>query len=182
MNSGSLKHTSKFLSYILRHHPESIGLEVDRQGWAYLPKLIEKTRQEGRDISREIIDKVMAKGGKQRFTLSADGNYIRAGYGHSIEVNLDLEPKSPPEILYHGTARRKVDSIYADGLHSGSRKMVHLTASKADATEVGSRHGKPQLLTVLARLMYEQGHPFYQSDSEPSIWLVDSVPAQFIEQ
>lgn len=182
MSTDRLKKISKFLSYILRHHPESIGLEVDRQGWAHLSTLIAKAQEDGRNISREIIGKVMAKGGKQRFSLSDDGNYIRAGYGHSIDVDLDLEPKPPPDNLYHGTASRNVESILADGLHSGSRKMVHLTASKSDATEVGSRHGKPQLLTILARQMYEQGHPFYQSDSEPSIWLVESVPAEFIEK
>lgn len=182
MSSENLKSISKFLSYILRHNPKAIGLEVDRQGWADLPALIQKARQHGKKISRNKIEKVMGKSGKQRFRISDDGRYIRAGYGHSIDVELDLDPKSPPGILYHGTARRNVESILLEGLHSSGRQLVHLSDSKADAMNVGGRHGKPQLLKVRASRMYEQGHPFYQSDSEPSIWLVDSVPPQFIEE
>lgn len=181
MSSDNLKSISKFLSYVLRHHPGAIGLEIDRQGWAHLPSLIEKAREDGRDISWETIEQVMEKSGKQRFRISEDGSYIRAGYGHSIDVELDLDPQQPPEILYHGTARRHVASIRSEGLHSGGRKLVHLSASKSDAMDVGGRHGKPQMLIIQARRMYSQGHPFYQSDSEPSIWLVDAVPAQFIE-
>jgi putative RNA 2'-phosphotransferase len=173
---------SKFLSYILRHHPESIGLEVDRQGWAHLPSLIEKANKNGKSISRELIREIVEQSEKQRFRLSDDGNYIRAGYGHSIDVDLDLEPLRPPQHLYHGTASRNVDSIMASGLHSGSRNLVHLSANRSDAMEVGGRHGKPHLLTIASLKMYNAGHPFYQSDSEPNIWLVESVPPPFIEK
>ncbi|MDR8393965.1 RNA 2'-phosphotransferase [Aliifodinibius sp. S!AR15-10] len=182
MNSPKFKKTSKFLSYILRHHPESIGLEVDRQGWAHLPSLVEKANNSGRSVSEDIIQKIIAQSDKQRFRLSDDGNYIRAGYGHSIDVDLDLDPIRPPDVLYHGTAKKNLDSILAKGLHPGSRNLVHLSANISDAMEVGSRHGRPYLLTIASLKMYNAGHPFYQSDSEPNIWLVESVPPPFIEK
>lgn len=181
MSSKRTTNISKFLSYILRHHPESIGLEIDPQGWAHLPSLIEKADQQGYDLTRGLIQKIITGGDKKRFTLSDDGNYIRAGYGHSIDVDLNLEPTQPPELLYHGTARHNVDSIQAKGLHSGSRNMVHLSVERQDAKEVGKRHGKPHILKIRSLDMYKAGHPFYQSDSEPNIWLVESVPSQFIE-
>lgn len=181
MATRDLKSVSKFLSYVLRHHPESIGLDLDRHGWAHLPDLIEKAKRNGKNISTKRIRKVMEHGEKQRFRISDDGQYIRAGYGHSIDVDLGLEPRQPPEKLYHGTARRNLDSIGRHGLHSGSRKMVHLSANREDATAVGSRHGKPHVLHIRAKQMYEAGHPFYQSDSEPAIWLTEEVPVKYIE-
>ena len=179
--SKSHKSISKFLSYVLRHHPESIGIELDPQGWAHLPTLIKKAQQNGKSISRDIVEQIIEKADKQRFTISQDGKYIRAGYGHSVDVNLNLDPTPPPETLYHGTARHNVDSILEQGLQSQNRNMVHLSASRSDALNVGSRHGKPTLLTIQARAMYQAGHPFYQSDSEPGIWLVETVPPGFIE-
>ncbi len=179
--SSNLTQISKFLSYVLRHHPESIDLDLDPQGWAHLPSLIEMAQQHGKTVTKDVIRQAIAQSDKQRFILSEDGNYIRAGYGHSIDVDLNLEPTQPPMVLYHGTAQRNVDSILAEGLHSGNRNLVHLSANKSDALDVGSRHGKPQLLVIEAKKMYEAGHPFYQSDSEPNIWLVESVPSRFIE-
>lgn len=181
MSDQNTTKASKFLSYILRHHPDTIGLEIDPQGWAHLPSLIEKAQHHGRSLTRELIEQVMQDGDKQRFTLSDDGNYIRAGYGHSIDVDLDLEPTPPPGLLFHGTAKRNVDSILSEGLNPGSRNLVHLSDNKQDAVDVGSRHGSPQVLTIRSGQMYEAGNPFYQSDSEPNIWLVDEVPPRFIE-
>lgn len=178
--SSALKHISKFLSYILRHHPEEIDLMVDAQGWAHLPSLIEKARKHGRSISKEQIKKVIQKSSKNRFSLSDDEQYIRAGYGHSIDVDLGLTPQLPPTILYHGTAKQNIFSIQSSGLQPQSRNLVHLSDNKKDAISVGGRHGKPMVLTIEARRMYKDGYPFYQSDSEPGIWLVKKVPPQFI--
>lgn len=182
MSNDKITETSKFLSYILRHHPDTIGLEIDPQGWAHLPSLIEKAQHHGKEVTRELIQRVMENGEKQRFKLSEDGNYIRAGYGHSIDVDLNLDPIPPPGVLYHGTAKRNVDSILSEGLNPGSRNLVHLSDNERDAMNVGSRHGSPQLLTILSEKMYEAGFPFYQSDSEPGIWLVEEVPPRFIEE
>lgn len=133
MTDESSTRLSKFLSYILRHHPEAIGLELDSHGWAHIPSLIQKARKHDRTISREQIMEVIQESGRQRFLLSPDGQYIRAAYGHSIVVDLSLEPKQPPEVLYHGTARKNIDSILEEGLHSAGRNFVHLSVNKEDA-------------------------------------------------
>ena len=181
-DQNSTTQLSKFLSYILRHHPEAIGLELDSQGWAHIPTLIKKANQEGKTLTRKTLQKVIESGTKNRFTISEDGSYIRAGYGHSIEVELSLAPQTPPEILYHGTASKNVESIMKNGLHSGSRNYVHLSAEKADAVSVGQRHGMPVVLSVDAQEMYRAGHPFYRSESEQGIRLVNRVPPQFISE
>ena len=180
-NDKDLTSTSKFLSYVLRHHPESIGVHLDRQGWASVDELIEKSRKKGRRITLETIKKVISSGSKQRFVLSPDDCFIRAGYGHSIDVDLGLEPECPPPTLYHGTARRNLDSIRQKGLRAGSRNYVHLSADRSDAKSVGVRHGKPVILKIRAEEMYREGIPLYRSDSEPGIWMVESVPPMYIE-
>lgn len=176
----NLKFPSKFLSYILRHHPEEIGLEVDQNGWADISELIAKAQQNGKQVDRDIIQKVHEKETKQRFMLSDDGNYIRAGYGHSIDVDLQLKSRKPPAVIYHGTARKNIDPILKDGLTSQSRNFVHLSATKAEAKKVGGRHGSPVILDIEALAMHENGIEFYQSESETDIWLTKEVPPKFI--
>ncbi len=171
---------SKFLSYVLRHHPESIGLKLDKNGWAAVDELISKAQEEGKPINRDTICQIMSQGSKQRFILSKNSEYIRAGYGHSIDVDLQLKPKAPPEELYHGTARRNVDSIMRQGIKPGNRNFVHPSATIDDAKSVGSRHGKPVILKVNAEPM-KQDHNFYQSESEPGIWLTGKVPPEFVD-
>lgn len=179
-NPADLISTSKFLSYVLRHHPESIGLSLDKNGWASVDQLVRKARQDGRELDLSLIRKIMQTGDKQRFILSDDEQYIRAGYGHSIDIELPLKPKQPPKVLYHGTAKRNVSSIIEKGIRPGNRKFVHLSAKKDDARDVGSRHGKPVILTVEAGKMEKEGYDFFQSDSEPGIWLTKKVPPEFV--
>lgn len=180
MNKDEITGISKFLSYILRHHPEAIGLELDRHGWAHIDSLINKARQEGKNLSRDKLQEVIESGTKNRFAISGDRKYIRAGYGHSIDIDLSLSPEMPPEMLYHGTARKNLENIRKQGLQSGSRNFVHLSLHKHDAVSVGGRHGEPVVLSIAAKKMHGSGFPFYQSESEPGIWLVDEVPPEFI--
>ena len=118
-----LKSLSKFLSYVLRHHPEAVDLKLDENGWAKVSEVISKAQQEGKPLDRDILGQIMAQASKQRFILSDDGKYIRAGYGHSIDVNLELKAQLPPERLYHGTAKRNIDAIMAQGIRPGSRNL-----------------------------------------------------------
>lgn len=175
-----LKSLSKFLSYILRHHPESIDLTVDENGWAKVSELIDKAEKHGKQLDRKTIHKIINHGHKQRFILSDDAAFIRAGYGHSIEVDLQLKPEEPPAVLYHGTAQKNVESILKEGIRPGSRNFVHLSSTKKEAQNVGSRHGSPVILFVDAEKMTRHEYMFYQSESEPSIWLTKKVPAQHI--
>jgi len=172
---------SKFLSYVLRHHPEDIGLELDDRGWAEVSELIKKSQDEGRNLDQDAIQQIIENSSKQRFVLSSDGKYIRAGYGHSVAVNLQLTPKSPPEKLYHGTARDNVLSIWEDGIQARSRNFVHLSTTVDEARNVGGRHGEPKILVVFAGQMSGNDYDFFQSESEKSIWLTSYVPPKYIQ-
>jgi putative RNA 2'-phosphotransferase len=175
-----LKSKSKFLSYVLRHAPESIGLTLDANGWAGVDELLAKAGAAGRRLDRATLEEIVATSDKKRFTLSDDGASIRAAQGHSVEVALGLAPVTPPDTLYHGTATRFLDAIRAEGLKPGSRQQVHLSADAATATAVGSRHGKPAVLIVAAGAMHAAGHSFFRADN--GVWLTDHVPPQFLSE
>ena len=174
--NNKLKTTSKFLSLILRHQPEKIGLELDSNGWADINELIEKSKKV--KLTQELIDKVVAKDNKQRFIINDDK--IRANQGHSINIDLALEAVEPPDILYHGTATRFLESIMKEGLTKQSRQHVHLSKDIETATMVGKRHGKVVILKVDAKKMFEEGHEFYLSEN--GVWLTDSVGVEFLKE
>ncbi len=173
-----LKAVSKFLSYILRHRPETIDLELNDGGWAAIADLIQCAGQHDHFLSEEIIKKVVVSNDKQRFKLSEDGQYIRASQGHSITVNLDLLPLTPPAVLFHGTATRFLASIMARGLLPAGRQHVHLSVSYETAIAVGRRHGEPIVLEINAQKMHDDGHHFYCSEN--GVWLTDHVPTQYL--
>ncbi|WP_426086995.1 RNA 2'-phosphotransferase [Janthinobacterium sp. PSPC1-1] len=174
-----LVNTSKFLSLILRHAPEKIGLVLDAQGWADIGQLLARAAQHGRRLSREQLDDVVARDSKTRYAISDDGMRIRANQGHSLAaVDIALPPATPPAMLYHGTASRFLEAIRVAGLLSGARNHVHLSASRETAVAVGARHGKPVVLTVDAAAMQAQGHVFYVSAN--GVWLTQAVPVGFI--
>ncbi|MEN9936127.1 MAG: hypothetical protein RLZZ387_2706 [Chloroflexota bacterium] len=175
-----LVRVSKFLSQVLRHNPGKIGLTLDPQGWADVDALLEGARRGGVDLDRETMLRVVAENDKQRFALSEDGRRIRASQGHSVTVDLALEPQTPPEALYHGTATRFLGSIVREGLRRGSRQHVHLSADHATAVRVGRRHGEPVVLLVRAGAMAADGHRFYRSAN--GVWLADHVPPAYLER
>lgn len=168
---------SKFISLVLRHRPEAIGLTLDAEGWADIETLI-RLSQSRHPLTRALIDRAVATNNKQRFAISEDGRRIRARQGHSIAVELGLAPVAPPERLYHGTAARSVEAIRREGLSKRRRQHVHLSADVDTATRVGARHGKPVVLTVRADAMAAAGFAFFRSEN--GVWLTDAVPPQFI--
>jgi putative RNA 2'-phosphotransferase len=178
MEPQKLKSASKFLSFVLRHHPEEIGISLDSSGWANIADLIALTQNRKQPLTEELILEIVATNDKQRFALSSDGLRIRASQGHSVAIDLQLLPQTPPDILYHGTATRFLESIQQQGLLPGTRQHVHLSADQNIALQVGQRHGKPFVLTVNALKMHESGCEFYRSDN--GVWLVAAVPAEFI--
>ncbi len=172
--------TGKWLSYILRHHPETIGIRLDADGWVAVETLLRQAQAHGQDLSRPLLAAVVAHDDKQRFTFSADGRQIRAAQGHSTaQVAMRLPETCPPALLYHGTARRFLAPIRAQGLLPGSRHHVHLSADTDTARRVGSRHGAPVVLRVDAAAMQATGHVFYHSDN--GVWLTATVPAVFLQ-
>ncbi len=172
--------TSKFLSLILRHKPETIGLKLDENGWAEVQDLIEKSKANGMVITFEMLKKVVAESDKKRFTFNSDFTKIRANQGHSIEVDLQLKPQTPPDILYHGTAIQNRDSILKSGLQKQQRHHVHLSADTATASAVGKRYGKLLLLCINSKKMHENGIQFYLSEN--GVWLTDMVLPEYISE
>ncbi len=175
-----LKHISKLMSLVLRHKPGEIGLTIDEQGWARVDELISKMNDKGIAVNFEIIDQVVATNDKKRFAFNESKTLIRASQGHSIEVELNLSVMVPPDILYHGTTIKYLDSILKTGLQKQSRQHVHLSATVETATAVGGRHGKPVVLTINAKAMHEAGMKFYLSENK--VWLTDAVPVEYIIQ
>jgi len=173
-----MKQTSKFLSLVLRHAPERIGLVLDAQGWTSVDDLIAKANAAGVALDRAMLLEIVATSDKQRFTLSADGMRIRAAQGHSVEIDLDLEPALPPAILFHGTARTNVDAIRAEGLKPGRRRHVHLSPDMETARRVGMRHGTPVIFEVATARMHADGFTFWQADN--GVWLTDHVTPAYL--
>lgn len=178
--SQNLTSTSKFLSLVLRHQPEVIGMQLEPEGWLPIDQLIENANRKGNQLSLELLHEVVASCEKKRFSLSEDGLKIRANQGHSVpDVELNLDPATPPNQLFHGTVAAFIDSIREQGLLKRSRNHVHLSADIETAKKVAARRGKPLILTILAEAMHQSGHTFYLSAN--GVWLAEAVPAEFIQ-
>ncbi|MFN7890920.1 MAG: RNA 2'-phosphotransferase [Pirellula sp.] len=177
---NNLTSTSKFLSLLLRHQPEVIGMQLDAEGWLPIDELIENANRQGKQLSLELLHEVVASCEKKRFALSEDGLKIRANQGHSVrDIELNLEAVVPPNVLYHGTVAAFLDSICEHGLLKRSRNHVHLSADVETAKKVGARRGKSVILTIRSEAMHQSGHSFYLSAN--GVWLTDAVPVSFIE-
>ena len=170
---------SKFLSLVLRHKPETIGLPLDEEGWADVDELLQKMAAHGRRVTRAVLDEVVANNNKKRFAFSEDGDRIRASQGHSIMVDLGLKSTEPPGVLFHGTVGRFLGQIMAEGLKPGQRQHVHLSKDRETAVIVGSRRGQAVVLEVDAAAMVEAGHEFFESAN--GVWLTDHVPPEFLQ-
>ena len=164
---------SKFISLILRHKPEVIGISLDDHGWANVDELLAGIRRT-RPIDTEMLDE------KQRYTFNEDHARIRANQGHSIQVDVELEEKEPPEYLFHGTGRKYVESIDQTGLIPKSRLYVHLSGDQETAIKVGKRHGEPIVYQVAAGAMARDGHKFWRSAND--VWLTKRVPPEYLEK
>jgi putative RNA 2'-phosphotransferase len=171
---------SKFLSKHLRHAPEALGLTLAPGGWVEVDALLVGCERKGLPITRDQLDEVVAENDKQRFSFDETGTRIRANQGHSTEVDLQLEPRTPPDVLYHGTAASALATIRRDGLKRMSRHHVHLSTTTPTAKSVGARHGKPAILVIDAAGMHAAGIPFYCSDN--GVWLVDEVPPEYLRE
>ncbi|HET9168913.1 MAG TPA: RNA 2'-phosphotransferase [Actinospica sp.] len=169
---------SKFLAGVLRHNPGKIGISLDEAGWVDVSVLLDALKRRGRRIDRARLDFVVEHNNKKRFEYDGSGTRIRASQGHSVPVELGYQPMVPPESLYHGTATRSLDSIFAEGLVPGSRHHVHLSIDVETATKVGSRHGKPAVLIVAAARMHADGGEFFRSTN--GVWLTGHVAPEYL--
>lgn len=173
------KKLSKFLSLVLRHKPEEIGIELDKNGWTDVKTLLLKLNQNGMKVNMELLRSVVANNDKQRFAFDQYQTKIRANQGHSTaDVEIEFDQKTPPAILFHGTSVKYIsDIIKSPGLNKMKRHYVHLSANVETAEKVGARHGKPVIIEVNSGQMHIDGYIFYQSAN--GVWLVDSVPKKY---
>lgn len=179
MSKEKHKSLSKFLSLILRHKPEVINITLDKHGWANVNELINNINSESNyKIDIQILEEIVETDNKMRYSFNEDKTLIRANQGHSIKVDVELKEKVPPEILYHGTAEKYVESIDKEGLVPKSRLYVHLSKDSATATKVGSRHGKPVVYRIDSAKMHMDGFKFYISEN--GVWLTKEVPVQYL--
>ena len=169
---------SKFLSLILRHRPETVGITLDAEGWADVDALLTGMARKGTRLSFDELVEIVESNDKARFTFNEDQTGIRAVQGHSREVELGYDPIAPPAELFHGTVERYLAAIREGGLKRGRRQYVHLSPDRETAAKVGARRGRPVILTIDSAAMHADGDIFYRADN--GVWLTDHVPPRFI--
>jgi len=172
-------HQSKLLSLVLRHKPEAIGVTMDAEGWVYVDELLSKMKDHGHNLSLADLNEIVETNNKKRFKFSADHKRIRANQGHSVNVDLKMEEKEPPDVLYHGTAHRFNESIGNTGITKQSRNHVHLSDNYDTAVTVGKRHGQVIVLLIDAKQMHDDGLKFFLSDN--GVWLTDQIDPKYIQ-
>lgn len=175
----NLIETSRFMSLILRHKPEKIGISLDEHGWANVNELIAGIAKT-REFNMDILEEIVRTDNKQRYSFNEDKTLIRANQGHSIPVDVELEEVEPPEEFWHGTGEKYVTSIDKQGLIPKSRLYVHLSKDEDTAAKVGARHGKPVLYIVKSGEMYKDGYKFFLSKN--GVWLTKEVPCKYLEK
>ena len=180
MDDARLVKISKYLSKHLRHQPERLGLTLQPGGWVPVADLLAARARHNLPLSRVELDEVVARNNKRRFSFDPTGTLIRANQGHSVTVDLELEPVQPPAVLYHGTGYSAAETITREGLRRMGRHHVHLSSDRETARAVGARHGRPVVFAVDAAAMRAAGHLFYRSDN--GVWLVDHVPPGYLRQ
>jgi putative RNA 2'-phosphotransferase len=178
MTPEQRKKISKRLSLHLRHEPQTLGLTLERGGWVKVEDLLEGLSKRGTTLNRDQLEEIVRESDKQRYSFDESRTRIRANQGHSVEVDLELEPTVPPEVLYHGTGAHNHLSILEEGIQKIWRHHVHLSERQETARAVGARHGKPLIFVVDSSAMQDAGFVFYRSSN--GVWLTDFVPAGFL--
>ena len=173
----TLTQTSRYISLILRHKPETIGITLDEHGWANVDELIAGVSRT-HPLTMELLQEIVRTDEKQRYSFNEDKTLIRANQGHSIPVDVELPELEPPAILYHGTGQKYVESIDRQGLLPKSRLYVHLSTDRDTAMKVGKRHGTPVIYTIQAGKMFADGYLFYRSVN--GVWLTKEVPIEYL--
>ncbi len=179
MSPEYLKSLSKFVSLVLRHKPEVIGLKLDKNGWADVDALIEGSVAKGKEMDLLILEMLVASDEKQRYSFNADKTAIRANQGHSVKVDLELAPSKPPRVLFYGTIEDNIQNIMLKGIEPRSRNHVHLSETEETAFDVGKRPDDAIIFKVFSGAMFRDGFHFFQSAN--NIWLIDAVPNKYLD-
>lgn len=170
----------KFISLILRHHPEKIGIKLDKHGWANVEELINGIKAQNINIDFNRLNEIVETNNKKRYSFNEDKTKIRANQGHSINVDVELKETIPPIKLYHGTATKYIDSILKKGILHKNRLHVHLSKDIETAIDVGKRHGEPIILEIDTKQMLTDGYKFYLSEN--GVWLSSDIPTKYFKK
>lgn len=173
-----LHRIGKYIAYLLRHYPEDIGMQLDKNGWADTQELIVGIKKRYAGFNMYDLEEIVRTDNKQRYSFNEDKTHIRANQGHSVNVDVELKEMKPPSVLYHGTGEKYVSSIDKNGLIPKGRLYVHLSKDTETATAVGKRHGKPIIYMVLSVKMADDGYKFYLSEN--GVWLTKEVPIKYL--
>lgn len=167
------------LSYALRHKPEILGITVDQKGWAFTEDVFNALNQKGFSISKQDFLGLIQTDSRKRYSFNRDMSKLRANFGHTLNVKLELAEMMPPTILYHGTTPANIELIMkSGGISKMQREFVYLSWDEETALRVGQRHGTPQIISIFARAMYDEGCTFYLAPND--VWLTDNIPIQYI--
>lgn len=172
------KGLGRYLSYVLRHNPAELHLELEAGGWVSTRALLLALQASRPDTTMDDLRGVVREDSKGRFSMSDDGERFRANQGHSVEVDLDLVAKDPPPVLYHGTSADLLPTLLGEGLRKMQRHHVHLSADPATALQVARRRPHPVVLVVGSGRMAADGVPFFLSTN--GVWLVESVSPAYL--
>lgn len=179
MANNHLIKASRSLAYILRHHPEKSGIELDKEGWALIAQIEANTATDKIPLTAAMIRKIVEEDDKGRYQLNSLITHVRAVQGHSTSnVAIDYPIEVPPSLLYHGTADKNFDSINKNGLLPGKRQYVHLSDNTATALTVGSRHGQAIVYSVNTERMLADGFVF--RIAENGVWLISEVQPKYL--
>lgn len=162
----------------MRHNPKAIGIQLDNNGWANVNELIEQLNKFHYAADLETLKTIVDKDEKTRFSFNSDMSKIRANQGHSIKVDIEMLECNPPDILYHGTAEKYLESIKQNGIIKKSRQFVHLSKDKETALKVGSRHGTPVVLMLDTKQMVSDGYKFLISAN--GVWQSEDIPWKYV--
>lgn len=167
---------SKYISLILRHKPETIGITLDEHGWADVSELLERL-----PCTMEVLEDIVKTDSKGRYSFNGDKTLIRANQGHSIHVDVELKECVPPEYLFHGTSEKNYEKICKTGaIKPMSRLYVHLSKDIETAVKVGRRHGSEYVIKINTKKMYNEGYKFYLSEN--GVWLTKEVAYEYFEE
>ena len=172
-----MKQISKFLALILRHKPEAGGLTLDEQGWADADHVIAAAARRFGGFDRAALEELVRTNDKSRYAFDETGTRIRASQGHSVAIDLDLQPVEPPPVLYHGTTSRFLGSILRQGLVKGKRHHVHLSADVETALKVGARRGGETVVLAVAGGEMKDRLFFLSANG---VWLTNHVPPEYL--
>lgn len=180
MTSQDRTAISKRLSYVLRHRPDSIGIQLTEAGWTDVEQLLDGLALHGLPLSLYVLKEVVETNPKRRFEFSPDGSEIRARQGHSVDVDLGYEPVAPPRTLFHGTPEVSVESILLTGLERRRRHHVHMSTDRHLMLDVARRRGAPALLKIDAGRMHDDGVEFFVTGND--VWLTEHVPPSYLSR